>query len=198
MTKPLPESEAAGDLMTATLAGGDFRRLEAGLGVLPGVFSTLTGYTGGIGEEPSSYNPKDHTESVQVRFLPQQTSYRRILEEFLKLHDPFREPSGRRFMSTVFYHNSSQLRAAREKKRALSQGDREACTGIYPVDRFFPAEDYQQKSYIKKSRVIYRELRESYADHRDFMRSSVAARINGYMAGFGKTHILKKEKPSER
>jgi hypothetical protein len=57
--------------------------------------------------------------------------------------------------------------------------------------RFYLAEDYHQKYYLRHDSVLMRELAE-YSP-RQFIDSTVAARLNGYVAGKGSPAQLRDE-----
>ena len=90
------------------------------------------------------------------------------------------------YRNVIFYHNEKQRSIAEEWKQR-----REAETGltiyadIIPYKTFNIAEDYHQKYYLKMQSSLYREFERIYNDDIQIVNSTAAARINGYMAGYG-------------
>ncbi len=85
-------------------------------------------------------------------------------------------------MEAVFAANAEQEDIARS---------RGVTAPIITGARFYLAEDYHQKYYLRHDSVLMREL----ADYpqRDFVDSTVAARLNGYVARRGSLDQLKGE-----
>jgi methionine-S-sulfoxide reductase len=152
------------------------------------------GYTGGDKKDPTYYNLGDHTETLQLDFDPQQISYADLLEVFWKSHNPCDRPGSRQYMSAIFYHDEAQ------KKAALATRDREAAkrrspitTAILPAKEFYLAEDYHQKYQLRQRSDLMREFRAMFPEEKDFVASTAAARVNGYLGGNGSPETLEKE-----
>ena len=97
-------------------------------------------------------------------------------------------------MSIVFYHNDEQ------KRLALGIKDREATslqgtifTEIVPFSEFYLAEAYHQKYRLQRVSALMRDFRAIYPDNDDFVSSTAAARINGYVAGYGTVERFQEE-----
>ena len=60
---------------------------------------------------PTYYSLGDHTETIDVEFDPDVTSYEDMLKLFWKNHDPSSKCS-RQYMSAIFYHDEGQREAA--------------------------------------------------------------------------------------
>jgi peptide-methionine (S)-S-oxide reductase len=97
-------------------------------------------------------------------------------------------------MSIVFFHNEEQRRLATETR------DREAIkrkgkifTEIVPAGPFYPAEAYHQKYSLRREPDLMREFKAMYPDDIDFMNSTAAARLNGYLDGYGSLEVLQAE-----
>lgn len=88
-------------------------------------------------------------------------------------------------MEAIFVANAEQERIARERV-----GDR---APIISGARFYLAEDYHQKYYLRHDALLMRELAD-YAP-KDFIESSLAARLNGYVARKGSPDQLRAELP---
>ena len=67
-------------------------------------------------------------------------------------------------------------------------------TRIEPLKRFFLAEDYHQKYYLRNDRVLMADFRAMFGeDETAFRESAAAARVNGYVAGGGTRAQLGRE-----
>ena len=81
-----------GSLETATLAAGCFWCVEAVFDDLRGVEDVVSGYSGGHTENPTyrevCSETTGHAEVVQIRFDPEEISFRDILYVFFAVHDP--------------------------------------------------------------------------------------------------------------
>lgn len=155
---------------------------------------TRVGYAGGQKLNPTYHDLGDHTESVQIDFDPKQVSYAELLDLFWKTHNPCAARGSRQYMSAVFYQND------RQKELALKTRDREATrrrapvtTAILPLVHFYLAEDYHQKYLLRSQPDLRRDFEAMYPDPKDFVASTAAARVNGYLGGNGSPARLDKE-----
>ncbi len=158
------------------------------------MWRTRVGYTGGTRKNPTYYQLGDHTESFQVEFDPEKISYERLLEIFWSSHNPCAVSGSRQYMSAVFYHNEAQRRLAEiTRDRQAARLGRRITTPILPLREFYPAEDYHQKYFLRQHTALLKEFREIYPEESAFLRSTAAARVNGYLAGYGRSDALEKE-----
>ena len=146
---------------TAYLAGGCFWGMEELVRVIPGVLETEVGYTGGITLDARYEQVKTgktgHAESLKIVFNPQQLSYRHLLFEFFRMHNPTTRHQqgndmGTQYRSAIFYLDEKQQRAAEEVIRTVdTSGDWKAkvVTEVVPFKDFYRAEEYHQKYLIK-------------------------------------------------
>lgn len=155
---------------------------------------TRVGYTGGRSPNPTYHDLGDHTESVQVDYDPTQTSYAQLLRVFWATPNSCASAGSRQYMSAVFYHGEAQ------KKLALESRDRQSAargtpvaTEISPAGMFYVAEDYHQKYLLRDETSLNREFQAMYPDAKDFMNSTAAARVNGYLAGHGTEPMIQSE-----
>ena len=112
---------------------------------------------------------------------------------FWKAHNPGFPSFSRQYRSAIFFHDDRQRRLAEESKK---QQGRRVYTEIEPLSEFYMAEDYHQKYYLRSVELLMRELRVRYPGEREFVDSTVAARLNGYVGGFGSLEQLEQEMES--
>lgn len=95
-------------------------------------------------------------------------------------------------MSAIFYHNEAQQKLALETK-ALEENRRgkRILTEIVPFSIFYLAEDYHQKYQLRQHPQLMAEFKAIYPRNLDFVNSTAAARINGYVGGHGEPEKLK-------
>ena len=155
---------------------------------------TRVGYAGGHAESPTYNQMGDHTETVQVDYDPSRISYSQLLDIFWKSHRPMSRSWSEQYMNAVFYHDESQRQQAETSKTTLAQkkGDK-VKTKVVPIRSFTMAEDYHQKYYLKGRDPLEKELVRIYPHHRDFVDSTAAARVNGYIGGHGSKDQLSSE-----
>ncbi len=55
---------------------------------------------------------------------------------------------------------------------------------------FSMAEDPHQKYYLRQNETLFQAYKEIYPDHDAFVNSTAAARVNGYMGGYGELDSL--------
>ena len=176
----LPPSETA----TATFGMGCFWGPDARFGAMAGVVRTRVGYAGGTDPDPSYYALGDHTEVVQVEYGPDTLEYGDVLDVFWANHDPFSTPYKRQYRGVVLVHDVAQRQTAEAAK-----ADLEARTGqtvetpVEPMEGFTLAEDYHQKYELRSTPVLGDELVDRYGPA--VVDSTVAARLNGFVAGHG-------------
>jgi peptide-methionine (S)-S-oxide reductase len=152
------------------------------------------GYAGGTTKSPTYHNLGDHTETIQIDFDPTVVSYAELLDVFWSSHNPAMSPFSRQYMSIVFYHNDEQRRLAVEtKEREAARLGADIHTEIVPASQFTLAEAYHQKYRLQGRSDLMGEFSAMYPDDADFVASTAAARVNGYVGGYGTCDNLQKE-----
>ena len=147
---------------------------------------TRVGYAGGNRRNPTYYNHGDHSETDQLDFDPEKISYPELLNIFRESHEPFSPASSRQYMSIIFYHNDVQQRLAMDSLQDRQKNaKRRIYTEISLYQVFNLAESYHQKYYLRGVRDIMKEFATIYTADADFINSTAAARVNGYIAGNG-------------
>ncbi len=188
---PPIDASAPADIGTATFALGCFWGPDSLFGSLEGVVRTRVGYAGGTTTNPTYHNLGDHTETVQMDYDPAAISYEELLEVFWDSHDPTAPSWSRQYMSLLFYHNEEQRSlTVASKERLEAELGRPVLTQLIPFSRFYLAEDYHQKYRLRQEEVLMTEFNAFYAEAQDFIDSTAAARINGYLAGYGTFQAL--------
>lgn len=128
----------------------------------------------------------DHTEAIEIIYDPDQISYAALLQVFWADHSPTREPWSRQYRSAIWPHDDEQ-RATAEASLAAEQVRRgqKIWTAIEAPTAFTPAEDDHQKYRLRRDDRLEAALRQRFQSEEAFYRSTVAARLNGYIAGHG-------------
>lgn len=149
---------------TAYLSGGCFWGMEELVRQIPGVVETEVGYTGGDIQNATydivKTGHSGHAESLKIVFAPHVLSYRHLLFEFFRMHDPTTRNQqgndiGTQYRSAIFYLNAEQKRTAEEVIKTVdASGDWEAkvVTELVPFREFWRAEEYHQKYLMKHPR----------------------------------------------
>jgi peptide-methionine (S)-S-oxide reductase len=150
---------AASAQAVATFAGGCFWCMEPPFDEVDGVGSTVSGYTGGMRQNPTyeqvSAGRTGHTEAVEIAYDPKKVDYAKLLDIFWRNIDPFARDAqfcdhGSQYRSAIFYHDEEQRRLAEESKAAVEKRfGRKVETEIAAAVKFWPAEDYHQDYYLK-------------------------------------------------
>ena len=109
----------------------------------------------------------------QIDYDPTLLGYAELLDEIWKNRRGGRAYS-RQYMEAVFCADAAQEEVARA---------RGITAPIITGARFYRAEDYHQKYYLRHDAVLMQELSE-YSPQQ-LVDSTVAARLNGYVAGRG-------------
>jgi peptide-methionine (S)-S-oxide reductase len=91
----------------------------------------------------------------------------------------------------IFYHDEEQKRLAEEtrQREEADRGDR-IYTEIVPFSEFYLAEAYHQKYRMRQVPDLMEMFRTLYPDWEDFLDSTLAARVNGYVGGYGNLEAL--------
>ncbi|MDO8351641.1 MAG: peptide-methionine (S)-S-oxide reductase MsrA [Gallionella sp.] len=146
---------------TACLAGGCFWGLEELVRQIPGVLETEVGYTGGSTPDAVYEHVKTghsgHAESLRIVFDPARLSYRHLLFEFFRMHNPTTHNRqgndvGTQYRSAIFYLNQQQQQIAQDVIKTIeASGDWQAkiITEVVPCTEFYRAEEYHQKYLIR-------------------------------------------------
>ena len=152
---------------------------------------TRVGYAGGTTVAPTYRRIGDHTEAFEVEYDPTRITYRQLLEVFWESHNPTSRSWSNQYKAAVFVHSDEQKKlAAESKEREALRRKAKIRTEILPFTGFTVAEDYHQKYYLRRERDLMREFERIYPAAGDFVDSTAAARVNGYLGGNGTSENL--------
>ncbi len=155
------------NLETATLGAGCFWCVEAVFDNLKGVEDVVSGYSGGQTENPTYQQvcseTTGHAEVIQVKFNPNEISFKEILQVFFSVHDPTTlnrqgNDVGSSYRSAIFYHSDEQKRVAEEViKEVTEEGvyDNPIVTEVAPFNKFYTAEGYHQEYFANNPNQPY-------------------------------------------
>lgn len=146
----------------AILAGGCFWGVEELIRRLPGVTSTVVGYTGGDVPNATYRNHGTHAEGIEIQFDPTVLSYRSLLEFFFQIHDPTTmnrqgNDRGLSYRSAIFYLNEEQKQTAEALIKELNASGKwpgPVVTAVEPASDFWNAEEEHQ-DYLQKNPYGY-------------------------------------------
>lgn len=146
----------------ALFAAGCFWGVQYYFDQVPGVVRTTVGYTGGHTENPTYEEVCTHTtghaEAVLIEFNPEQVTYKTLLKQFFRMHDPTQlnrqgPDVGDSYRTAIFYFDDQQRQEAEaEKAAAQPTFDRPIATSISQAGPFYEAEAYHQKFTEKTGR----------------------------------------------
>ncbi|QDZ01735.1 peptide-methionine (S)-S-oxide reductase MsrA [Nitratireductor mangrovi] len=168
LAAPLPL--AAQETGTAIFAGGCFWCVESNFDHVPGVTSTVSGYSGGEIENPTYQNHNGHREVVKIEFDPSKVDYKTLVDIFFRSVDP--TDAGGQFCdrghsyTTAIYALDDEQQAVAEKARVEAEAElgKPIVTPVEPASAFWDAEGYHQ-DYYEKNPLRYKYYR--YACGRD-------------------------------
>ncbi len=160
---------AAARLQTAVFAGGCFWSMQHDMDPVPGVVSSVVGYSGGHLANPTYRDvvteTTGHYESIKVTYDPAKISYPQLVARYLRITDPTDGGGafcdrGASYRPAIFVANADERRAA-EQAIAQAQPKLKAkiVTQVLPLGPFYAAEDYHQH-YARKNPEAYGEYRQ--------------------------------------
>lgn len=178
----------------ATFALGCFWGPDARFGCIPGVVRTRVGYAGGTTTNPTYRNIGNHIETIQIDYNPTLITFEELLTLFWKFHDPTRPSYKRQYTSALFTHDKKQaILIDYSLNQHVHDLNKSIYTEVIPFEKFHIAEDYHQKYRLRQIPELMQEFNAMYPSAINFMNSTAAARVNGYLSGYGSKENLKKE-----
>ena len=161
---------------------------------MDGVISTRVGYAGGTEPNPTYHNIGSHSETIQIEYNPDIVSYEELLNVFWAANAAHVSPYSRQYNSIIFYHDEAQKELAEESyQKRLDERPGTVLTEIIPYNNFTLAELYHQKYYLQVARRLLQDALRNREDFEGFIFSTTAARLNGYIGGYGDSATLEKE-----
>ena len=156
--------QSAAETGTAIFAGGCFWCVESDFDQVPGVISTISGYSGGNTPNPTydDYMEGGHREVVKIEYDDTRVSYDQLLDVFFHSVDPTDGGGqfcdrGHAYSTAIYVLNDAQRQAAENaKKAAEAELGRSVVTPIESAATFWPAEDYHQNYYQSQDRILSR------------------------------------------
>ncbi|MFM6957919.1 MAG: peptide-methionine (S)-S-oxide reductase MsrA [Acinetobacter sp.] len=145
-------------MQQALLGGGCFWCVEAVFLQLKGVDKVVSGYAGGIVQNPNyeqvCQGNTQHAEVVLVDFDEQQISFIQLLNVFFATHDPTTlnrqgNDIGTQYRSVIYYFNDEQKQQAEQMIQDLDDENLTIVTELSPAPIFYPAEEYHQNFYAR-------------------------------------------------
>ena len=149
----------------AYFAGGCFWCMEESFEKLSGVEEVISGYSGGITENPTykevTYGNTGHFEVVEVVYNKKIISYEELLENFWINIDPFDSygqfcDKGYSYRSVAFYQNDEEKNLIKKNIEKLEKRfNKKVVTFVRNFEQFFKAEEYHQDFYkVKLERYL--------------------------------------------
>ncbi|WP_312050435.1 peptide-methionine (S)-S-oxide reductase MsrA [Acinetobacter courvalinii] len=145
-------------MQQAMLGGGCFWCVEAVFLQLKGVKKVVSGYAGGITQNPSyeqvCQGNTQHAEVILIDFDEQQISYTQLLNVFFTTHDPTTlnrqgNDIGTQYRSVIYYFDNEQKQQAEQVIQSLEDEGLNIVTELSPVPTFYPAEEYHQNFFAR-------------------------------------------------
>ena len=141
----------------AILAAGCFWGVEELIRSVPGVISTVVGYTGGDVPKATYRNHGTHAEGIEISFDADTLPYRKLLEFFFQIHDPTTRNRqgndiGMSYRSAIFYLDEAQKEVARTLIAEMTASHiwpGPIVTEVVPAREFWVAEEEHQ-NYLQK------------------------------------------------
>ena len=153
-------SSKANQINKAYFAGGCFWCVEESFEKLNGVNEVISGYSGGISENPTykevTYGNTGHFEVVEIIYDNKIISYEQLLENFWLNIDPFDAygqfcDKGYSYRSVAFYTNSQErILIEKDIKKLEERFDKKVVTYVRNFEKFYKAENYHQNFYKVK------------------------------------------------
>lgn len=156
---------------TAYFAGGCFWCITPTFKEMEGVYTVISGYSGGDEQNPAYADVKNqrtgHRETIRIDFDPEKISFAQLLDIFLNSVDPFDGEGqfidrGHSYTLAVYYMSQEQKNCACSAVQTLEkEAGRPVYVSIEPLKTFFCAEEEHQDYYLKNPDAFEKELIES-------------------------------------
>jgi len=151
---------------TIILGGGCFWCIEAVFNMTKGVNSAVSGYAGGILENPTyeevCSGKTGHAEVVKLTYNPEIITLKEILDIFFTIHDPSQlnrqgADVGTQYRSIIFYNSPEEkLQIENYLANLKKSGQFERITTeVAPANTFYKAEVSHQNYYERNQFAPY-------------------------------------------
>jgi peptide-methionine (S)-S-oxide reductase len=169
---------ARAETETAIVAGGCFWCVESDFEKVAGVIEVVSGYTGGVSENPTYKRHEGHYEAVEITFDPAVISYDELIAKFLRSVDVLDAGGqfcdrGDAYRTAIFVSNPAQKAAAvaavADAEAALGQ---KIATPVLEAGTFWIAEDYHQDYYKGTGIILTRAGPKKQSNAYKFYRES--------------------------
>lgn len=153
------------------------------------------GYAGGVIASPTYRAIADHSEAVEIGYDPSRISHAELLDELFERHaPPVGRARSRQYRSAVFVRDPEErAQAEAALARAVRRVGHPIATSIEDAGPFWVAEAYHQKYRLRSSPKLWAALTAMHPELDDLLHSTVAARLNAWVAGYGSEADLARE-----
>lgn len=162
-------------------------------GIMDGVISTRVGYCGGTRDNPTYHDLENHAETIQIDYDSDKISYEKLFQLFWNMIDPYMENWSTQYASILFYHDDEQRNIFEKAKTEAEASGKKVQIALKPYEKLYLAENYHQKYYLQNNGFFMKDFKEMFKTFKDFINSTAAARVNGYIKGYGSMIQLESE-----
>lgn len=146
------------NIKKAYIAGGCFWGMEELFRTRTGIKDTEVGYIGGVNDNPTYKNHPGHAEGIEITYDANETSFKKILDYFFRIHNPTTidqqgNDMGSSYRSAIFYQNEEEKEIAKEMIKIVENSnkwDGKIVTTLEPYSTFWQAEPEHQDYLLKK------------------------------------------------
>jgi peptide-methionine (S)-S-oxide reductase len=144
------------NIKKAYIAGGCFWGMEDLFRTRTGIKDTEVGYIGGTNDHPTYRNHPGHAEGIEITYDENETSFKKILDYFFRIHNPTTvdqqgNDMGSSYRSAIFYQNEKEI--ANEVIAIVNESNKwngKVVTKLEPYSTFWQAEAEHQDYLVKQ------------------------------------------------
>ena len=146
------------NIKKAYIAGGCFWGMEELFRTQNGIKDTEVGYIGGTNDNPTYRNHPGHAEGIEITYDANETSFKKILDYFYRIHNPTTmdqqgNDMGSSYRSAIFYQNDEEKEIAKEVIKIVDDSNKwngKAVTTLEPYSTFWQAEPEHQDYLVRQ------------------------------------------------
>jgi peptide-methionine (S)-S-oxide reductase len=146
------------NIKKAYIAGGCFWGMEDLFRTRTGIKDTEVGYIGGTNDHPTYRNHPGHAEGIEITYDVNETSFKKILDYFFRIHNPTTvdqqgNDMGSSYRSAIFYQNEEEKEIANEVIAIVNESNKwngKVVTKLEPYSTFWQAEAEHQDYLVKQ------------------------------------------------